>query len=290
MRTKLVAANWKMNGSFKLLDETLNVLSPLMERTSCEVVICPPDVLLYSMKSAVEGTRIAVGAQNVHSEISGAFTGETSVDMLQSIGIKTVIIGHSERRDIYGETNELIAQKVKASVNKGMRVIFCCGEHLEIRKEDKHYDLVGNQVKIALQDLTEEQMSQIVIAYEPVWAIGTGETATPEQAQEMHAHLRNELSTLFNDSIAQNTSILYGGSVKPNNAAELFAKPDVDGGLVGGEFGSCSFTNQSTNSYGAKVPHISSPAASEASDPLKYVRVILSTLEVYVALIRLSDV
>ncbi|ARN70513.1 triosephosphate isomerase [Nonlabens tegetincola] len=235
MRKQIVAGNWKMNCDLPDTQKLITDLKTgLVKEFNCELMIAPSTPFLYNAFNSTLDSDIEVIAQNVSEQEKGAFTGETSVDMLQSIGIKTVIIGHSERRDIYGETNELIAQKVKASVNKGMRVIFCCGEHLEIRKEDKHYDLVGNQVKIALQDLTEEQMSQIVIAYEPVWAIGTGETATPEQAQEMHAHLRNELSTLFNDSIAQNTSILYGGSVKPNNAAELFAKPDVDGGLVGG--------------------------------------------------------
>jgi triosephosphate isomerase len=157
-----------------------------------------------------------------------------SADMLKSIGVKTVIIGHSERRDIYGESDELLASKTMAAIQKEMRVIFCVGEQLEQRKSGTHFTTVESQIIKGLQELTAQQMSQVVIAYEPVWAIGTGETASPQQAQEMHAFIREVLAKQFNDSVAAQTSILYGGSVKPANAAELFANPDVDGGLVGG--------------------------------------------------------
>ena len=234
MRTKLVAANWKMNGSFKLLDETLNVLSPLMERASCEVVICPPDVLLYSMKSAVEGTRIAVGAQNVHSEISGAFTGETSAPLLQECGVQWCIVGHSERRILFGETDEFIRSKTETLLKHGIRPILCVGETLEQRKSGNHEEMVIAQLGKGLSGLAVDDQNRCVVAYEPIWAIGTGKTATPEQANSMHKIVRKELESLANPEVAGKMQILYGGSVNAENADTILSQSEIDGALVGG--------------------------------------------------------
>ena len=201
---------------------------------NCELMIAPSHPCLYPAFNSTLDTPIEVVAQNACEEAKGAYTGEVSIDMLQSVGVKTVIIGHSERRDIYAESDELLAAKTKTAVEKGMRVIFCCGEHLDQRKAGNHVSTVTSQIEKGLFQLSVSQMEQIVIAYEPVWAIGTGETASPEQAQDMHADIRAFIQAKYGDITARNTSILYGGSVKPGNAAEIFAKPDVDGGLVGG--------------------------------------------------------
>lgn len=235
MRKNIVAGNWKMNCDLAQTQALITELKKgLVNDVNCELMIAPSHPFLYNAFNSTCDTVIEVVAQNVCEADSGAYTGEISVPMLQSIGIKTVIIGHSERRDTYGETDQLIAAKTKASLEKGLRVIFCCGEHLEERKAGNHFKTVANQIELGLFDLTAAQMENVVVAYEPVWAIGTGETASPEQAQEMHAHLRSFIETKFGKETANNTSILYGGSVKPANAAEIFAKPDVDGGLVGG--------------------------------------------------------
>lgn len=211
-----------------------DLLLKIPQNINCEVLIAPSTPFLYHAFNLTKDSNIEVVAQNVCEQASGAYTGETSLAMLQSIGIKSVIIGHSERRDIYGETDDLLKAKVHATVNAGMRAIFCCGEHLDVRKAGNHIETVTAQIEKALFDLTAAQMSQVVIAYEPVWAIGTGETASPEQAQEMHAAIRMFIAGKYGDEVAIDTSILYGGSVKDSNAVELFAKPDVDGGLVGG--------------------------------------------------------
>ncbi|NNL03242.1 MAG: triose-phosphate isomerase, partial [Eudoraea sp.] len=182
----------------------------------------------------LESTDIKVAAQNMHFAKSGAFTGEISADMLLNINVDTVIIGHSERRAYFGETDDLLAKKVKAALENKMRVIFCFGEELEERKAGNHFNVVESQLKNGLFELPADAWSQIVLAYEPVWAIGTGETASPEQAQEMHAFIRKTITEAYDASIANEVSILYGGSVKPENAGEIFSKPDVDGGLIGG--------------------------------------------------------
>jgi triosephosphate isomerase len=235
MRKNIVAGNWKMNCDLAQTQGLITDLKVgLVKEFNCELMIAPSHPFLYNAFNSTCDTVIEVVAQNVCEAQSGAYTGEISVDMLDSIGIKTVIIGHSERRDTYGETDELLAAKTKTALEKGMTVIFCCGEHLEERKAGNHFDTVTAQVEKGLFDLTAQQMEKVIVAYEPVWAIGTGETASPEQAQEMHAHLRSFIETKFGSETANNTSILYGGSVKPANAAEIFAKPDVDGGLVGG--------------------------------------------------------
>ncbi|MDP5077795.1 MAG: triose-phosphate isomerase [Nonlabens sp.] len=235
MRKNIVAGNWKMNcdmAQTQILIEALERVMPA--QVNCEVMIAPSTPFLFQAFNLTKGLPIEVVAQNASAHESGAHTGETSLDMLASLGIKTVIIGHSERRDSYGENDAIIKAKVHAVIAKDMRVIFCCGEHLETRKAGNHITAVTQQVEKALFDLTPEQMKQVVVAYEPVWAIGTGETASPEQAQDMHAAIREFIANKFGSEIANETSILYGGSVKDSNAAELFAKPDVDGGLVGG--------------------------------------------------------
>lgn len=197
--------------------------------------VCPPFVSLMSASGNLdEGLNVSIGAQNVHYEEIGAYTGEVSTAMLKETGCKYVIVGHSERRQFFGETDAIINRKVIKCLADGLTPIVCVGELLEERKEGAHFDVVRLQVADVLKDLTTQQVSNLVIAYEPVWAIGTGETASPEQAQEMHAFIRKELIGLFNDKTAQQIRILYGGSMKPSNAEELLKNPDVDGGLIGG--------------------------------------------------------
>ncbi|MDH7444709.1 triose-phosphate isomerase [Aquimarina sp. 2201CG14-23] len=235
MRKKIVAGNWKMN---KNLEETGVLLSglntKLKESSTAEIIVAPTFTNLSYACKELEKSNIAVAAQNMHQAKNGAFTGEISADMLKSIGIEIVILGHSERRAYFGETDELLAQKVKTALEHDMTIIFCFGEELEDRKTDNHFKVVESQLKNALFDLDDKSWKSIVLAYEPVWAIGTGETASPEQAQEMHAFIRNTIAKAFNNDVAEEVSILYGGSVKPANAKEIFAKPDVDGGLIGG--------------------------------------------------------
>ena len=236
MRKKIVAGNWKMNKthseSIALINELKDAISSNLSNT--EVMVAPTSVNLFPSVSAADGTSIEVIAQNMHEADNGAFTGEISGSMLKSIGVNTVILGHSERRAIYGETDELLAQKVDAALNNHIRIIFCVGETLEVRKQDQHFIEVANQIRKSLFHLSAADWENIVIAYEPVWAIGTGETASPDQAQEMHDFIRKIINKKYTSEISDNLSILYGGSVKPNNAKEIFAKEDVDGGLIGG--------------------------------------------------------
>ncbi|WP_026811620.1 triose-phosphate isomerase [Arenibacter latericius] len=234
MRSKIVAGNWKMNKNLAETETLLTQLSAKMPETNAEVMVAPTYVNLTAAKSALKSSSIQVIAQNMHFAESGAYTGEISGDMLLGIGVDTVIIGHSERRAFFGETDEILAKKVKAALAKNMRVMFCFGEELADRKSDNHFAVVENQLKNALFDLDASDWSKIILAYEPVWAIGTGETASPEQAQEMHAFIRKAITEAVNAEVANKVSILYGGSVKPNNAEEIFSKPDVDGGLIGG--------------------------------------------------------
>lgn len=234
MRNKIVAGNWKMN---KNLDETQGLLSELLQKlpdTTAEVMVAPTFVNLSEAVKATAGSKVEVAAQNMHFEESGAFTGEIAPGMLKNIGVTTVIIGHSERRAYFGEDDALLKKKVDTALAQGMRTIFCFGEELEQRKSGSHFDVVESQLKNALFHLSEADWKHIVLAYEPVWAIGTGETATPEQAQEMHAFIRKTLESAYGGAVADEVTILYGGSVKPGNAAEIFSKPDVDGGLIGG--------------------------------------------------------
>ncbi len=234
MRSKIVAGNWKMN---KNREETKKLLAELAARipdTSAEVMVAPAFVNLEAAVHELEDSMIEVIAQNMHFEESGAYTGEISAGMLLDIGVSTVIIGHSERRALFGETDELLRKKVSAAVARNMRVVFCFGEELADRKAGNHFKVVEGQLKNALFSLPGEAWQRIVLAYEPVWAIGTGETASPEQAQEMHEYIRQTISKECDAATAGSVSILYGGSVKPGNAGEIFSKPDVDGGLIGG--------------------------------------------------------
>ena len=199
------------------------------------VILGTPYIHLRNVASIVKDIfNLKLAAQNCHQEASGAYTGEISVGMLKSCAVDYVILGHSERREFFGETDELIAKKVDAVLDKGMEPIYCCGEKLDVRESGKQNALVEQQLQTALFHLSPEDIRKVVIAYEPVWAIGTGKTASPAQAQEMHAHIRSLLSAKYGAEVADSISILYGGSVKPGNAKELFANPDVDGGLIGG--------------------------------------------------------
>lgn len=237
MRTKIVAGNWKMNNDkdatkklIKSLDKSIKGLSLKNTR----VIVAPTFVNLSSAVKKAKKTKIEVVAQNMHQAKNGAYTGEISADMLKSIGIKTVILGHSERRTYFNETDAALAAKVDAILANDLETIFCFGELLEDRKSDNHFAVVESQISNALFHLEAGAWKSIVLAYEPVWAIGTGETASAEQAQEMHAFIRSIVAKKYNAEVAENVSILYGGSVKPANAEEIFSKPDVDGGLIGG--------------------------------------------------------
>lgn len=236
MRTKIVAGNWKMN---KTQQEALSLASEVIHMvedevtTDVEVVLCVPFVYLHALHHHVGG-RVRLGAQNCHQKASGAYTGEISAPMLASIGVPYVIIGHSERREFFGETDPVLAEKVNIALENGLRPIFCCGESQQQREQGDYLAFVKNQLTQGLFHLPEEQFRQVVIAYEPIWAIGTGLTATAAQAQEMHAALRSHIAEKYGQAVADDTTIQYGGSVSAANAAELFACPDVDGGLVGG--------------------------------------------------------
>ena len=234
MRKRIVAGNWKMNTLLKDGMELAQAVEKLeKEKTSdALVIIAPPFIHLSKVRELIENVKLS--AQDCASEASGAYTGEVSPEMLVSAGVEYVIIGHSERRSYYNEDNELLNRKVKLALSKGLKPIFCCGEVLEEREAGKLFDVVREQVEVGLKGLTTEEMSQIIIAYEPVWAIGTGVVATPAQAQEMHKFIRDLLVDIFDEEVAENMSLLYGGSCKPSNAEELFANPDVDGGLIGG--------------------------------------------------------
>lgn len=235
MRTKIVAGNWKMNKNSEETEDLLNeLIDKLPEDKEVQIIVAPTFVNLASAVDHLEFTNITVAAQNMHQNENGAYTGEISADMLKSVGVNTVILGHSERRSIFHETDALIASKVDTALRHDMTVIFCFGEELKDRKDEQHFNVVENQLRDGLFHLGNEAWQDIILAYEPVWAIGTGETASPEQAQEMHAFIRETVRHTYGSEIAENVSILYGGSVKPDNAQEIFGKPDVDGGLIGG--------------------------------------------------------
>ncbi|SHG18530.1 triosephosphate isomerase [Flavobacterium micromati] len=235
MRKKIVAGNWKMHKNAEQTEDLLNeLIAKIPTDTDVQVIVAPTFVNLASAVDHLEFTNINVAAQNVHQSESGAFTGEISADMLKNVGVDIVILGHSERRAIFQETDALIANKVDTALEHEMTVIFCFGEELKDRQTKNHFNVVENQLKEGLFHIEAKDWESIVLAYEPVWAIGTGETASPEQAQEMHEFIRQTVQTAFGVDIAENVSILYGGSVKPDNAKEIFSKPDVDGGLIGG--------------------------------------------------------
>jgi triosephosphate isomerase len=234
MRKQIVAGNWKMNLNAAESQELIAALKAQTFDTNVHVAIATPYVHLAAAVDQTAGTSIGVAAQNMHQAASGAYTGEVSAAMLEGIGVKTVILGHSERRAYFHETDALLAEKVNTALENDMHVIFCFGEELEDRKSEAHFDLVTSQLTNGLFHLQPSQWSNIILAYEPVWAIGTGETASPAQAQEMHAHIRAVMAAKYDDALAQRVSVLYGGSVKPANAKEIFAQTDVDGGLIGG--------------------------------------------------------
>jgi len=234
MRKKIVAGNWKMNCDITQTYELLDQLKDSSLNKDVKVIVAPPFTNLQSANQALIDSDILVAAQNMHQNSNGAYTGEVSAAMLLSVGVDIVILGHSERRAYFHETNELLAKKVTTAISNDMTAIFCFGEELEDRKTGNHFKLVESQLKEGLFHLSDGDWKNIVLAYEPVWAIGTGETASPEQAQEMHAFIRKIVADGYSKEIANNVSILYGGSVKPDNASEIFGKPDVDGGLIGG--------------------------------------------------------
>jgi triosephosphate isomerase len=237
MRAKIVAGNWKMN---KTISESTTLVNELIEAlngvelVNTEVIVAPTFVNLQACQFLAEKSPISIAAQNMHQKLSGAFTGEISAPMLSDIGVKHVILGHSERREYFGESDALLAEKVKTALDSKLVPIFCFGEVLEERKSGKHFEVVSEQITKALFDLDKESWKDIILAYEPVWAIGTGETASPEQAQEIHAHVRKLIADKYDADMADEVSILYGGSVKPANAKEIFSQTDVDGGLIGG--------------------------------------------------------
>lgn len=233
-RRKIVAGNWKMNKTPGEAAALIQELIPLVADAEVDVVICTPATDLAAAAEATRGTNIAVGAQNMHWEESGAFTGEISADMLLDLGVKYVIIGHSERREYFAETDETVNKKVKTALAKGLIPIVCCGETLEQREKGVMPEHIRMQIKIALLDVTAEQVKKLVIAYEPIWAIGTGKTATADQADEVCGIIRSVIGELYGADTAEAVRIQYGGSMKPANAAELMAKPNIDGGLIGG--------------------------------------------------------
>lgn len=234
MRKNIVAGNWKMNNELSQTETLISDLKKQTKTSNAEVMIAPTFTNLWHAFEATRDCEIEVIAQNMHFADSGAYTGEVSAAMLKSVGVKTVILGHSERRAYFSETDALLAKKVDTALANAMRVIFCFGEELSDRKSGNEETVVENQIKNALFHLEAEAFKDIILAYEPVWAIGTGETASPEQAQDMHAFIRKTLDNKYGHTVADAMTILYGGSVKPNNAKEIFSKPDVDGGLIGG--------------------------------------------------------
>jgi len=237
MRTKLVAGNWKMNKTFQEAEDLTAQITEAVEKlnlANVEVILCPPAPYLEMVLDLTDETHVAVGAQNISEYEFGAYTGEISAPMLRSMEVEYCIIGHSERRKYFNEWNDLLAVKIKTALKFGIAPIFCCGEVLPERDAGTHFKIVQSQLEESLFDLKENDFRNVVIAYEPVWAIGTGVTATPAQAQEMHAYIRRLILEKYGDRVAQDSIILYGGSCNAGNAFELFSQPDVDGGLIGG--------------------------------------------------------
>jgi triosephosphate isomerase (TIM) len=236
MRRKVIAGNWKMNNDLK---ETQNLLSKLtsgvsMDNLNCDVIVCPAFTSLFEAYTLLKDTKIKLGAQNMYFESSGAFTGEISASMLKSVGCEYVILGHSERRTIFGETDELINNKIKKANASGLKPIFCIGELLEEREAGITEKVIEKQISSGLKDISSEEMGNLIIAYEPVWAIGTGKTASPEQAEEVHKFIRSLINDKYGASISDKIVIQYGGSVNNKNARELLSQKDIDGALVGG--------------------------------------------------------
>jgi triosephosphate isomerase len=236
MRKMVIAGNWKMHGE---LNETVNLISGIKNLLKdydlkCDVIVAPPFTSLETANTLVKDSPIKLSAQNMHFEDKGAFTGEISHSMLKSVGCEYVILGHSERRSIFGETDEIINKKIVKALSVGLNPIFCIGETLEEREGNVTEKVVETQIRKGLENVSESDLAKIIVAYEPVWAIGTGKVATPEQAQDVHYFIRNLISQMYSKEAAENLTIQYGGSVKPDNAAGLLSKPDIDGALVGG--------------------------------------------------------
>ena len=236
MRKKIVAGNWKMNTvkpeGVELAKEVAALSAGVPEGVG--LIVAPPFTHLCCVNKALAGSRVELSAQNCADHVKGAYTGEVSADMLTAVGCKWVILGHSERRQYYGETDEKLVVKTKLALEAGLGVIVCVGENLEEREAGKHFDVCASQIKNVLYNFSAEDMKNVIVAYEPVWAIGTGKTATAEQAEEIHAFIRSRIAAKFGDEVAEDMTILYGGSCKPSNARELFAQKDIDGGLIGG--------------------------------------------------------
>jgi triosephosphate isomerase len=235
MRTPLIAGNWKMNLTIK---DSVKLISELKEKvadvSNREILVCPSFTTLFAVNEVVSGTNIKLGSQNICYEDKGAFTAEISPSMLKEVGCSYAIVGHSERRHVFEETNDMINLRLKNGIKNGFNVILCVGETLEERENNETSDVIVEQIQIGLKDVNEVDMTNVVIAYEPVWAIGTGKTASPSQAQEVHAMIRKLIEDMFNDGLSESIRILYGGSVKPDNAKELMSQEDIDGALVGG--------------------------------------------------------
>ncbi len=233
MRKPLVAGNWKMNMNQDDVNAFVSEILEKLTESKVEVMIAPPAIFGAGMRTSL-GDKIGVGVQDISAHDSGAYTGEISAEMVASASVQYAIIGHSERRTYHGENDHLVNTKINSAIKHGLVPVYCCGEKLDERESGNHMEVVVSQISEALQGFSEDQLKELVVAYEPVWAIGTGKTATSDQAQEMHEAIRNSLSELFSQAFADKTRILYGGSCKPSNAAELFGQPDVDGGLIGG--------------------------------------------------------
>ena len=234
MRKKIVAGNWKMNKSLQEGVALVNELKEVVKEPKCEVVVCTPFIHLATVAEMLKGTPMKLGAENCADKASGAYTGEVSAEMVKSTGAEYVILGHSERREYYKETGEILKEKVLLALDNGLKVLYCIGESLEEREAEKQNEVVKRELEESVFNLSAEQFADIVIAYEPIWAIGTGKTATAEQAQEIHAYIRSCVAERYGAQVADDTTILYGGSCKASNAPELFLKPDIDGGLIGG--------------------------------------------------------
>jgi triosephosphate isomerase len=236
MRKFLIAGNWKMNKGPQETGELLENLESNMASVpeGIDVLVCPPSISLTTAAKTVEGTGINVGAQDVHFKDNGSYTGEISTQMLTEVGCSHVIVGHSERREYFGETDAIVNKKIKKALSSDLHPIVCVGESLEQRENGQHKPIVKQQVEIALQDIDQDAAGDIVFAYEPLWAIGTGKTASPDQAEEMHAFIRENISSNYDEETADGIRILYGGSMKPKNAQGLLGQPDIDGGLIGG--------------------------------------------------------
>lgn len=233
-RRPVIAGNWKMNQNYEESKELIDELIPLVKSARCDIVVCVPSVNLSAIIEKTKNTNIKVGAQNCHFEKSGAFTGEISAQMIKSVGAEYVIIGHSERRNYFFETDEIVNRKIISALNEGLKVILCVGENLEQRESNIVNEIISLQIKMALKGINGDKLGNILIAYEPIWAIGTGKTATPAQAEDVCAYIRKILAEVYNEDLANEVVIQYGGSMNAKNASELLSMANIDGGLIGG--------------------------------------------------------